>query len=421
MIGANSVNPIQNTSAIATQGTAEVTLQDVGGNEFFASFLYNPDRIGSWIITMTNLGDKTSLPTNDLLGVDKTLPFVSNINVSGDLLIPTITWVLPVTSVPYTRVRVRIATGGNTVFTSNFLPTSTTTYTLTSGVLQPDRNYLLRVILEEGRSGYLVNRSDTRVAYTTRAISSPVGVFRDGHWYLDANGNGAWDKCGTDLCPHFGQAGDLPASGNWDGGTKSYFGVLRSGTGQWIIDLNGNQQWDDCVADGCYSFGAPGDLPVAGDWNGSGFAKIGVFRNGHWYLDANGNGTWDKCGTDLCPKFGQAGDLPVAGNWNGGITAGVGVFRAGTWYLDYNGNGAWDGCQQDGGQDLCLYGSFGQAGDLPAAGDWNGDGKAKVGVFRAGKWYLDYNGNGVWDGCDIDRCYFGNFGQAGDLPVAGKW
>ncbi|NJM13803.1 MAG: hypothetical protein HC889_19875, partial [Synechococcaceae cyanobacterium SM1_2_3] len=42
---------------------------------------------------------------------------------------------------------------------------------------------------------------------------------------------------------------------------------------------------------------------------------------------------------------------------------------------------------------------------------WDGGSKAGVGVFRAGTWYLDYNGNGAWDGCGIDRCYFGSFGQ----------
>ena len=247
---------------------------------------------------------------------------------------------------------------------------------------------------------------------------SAVGVFRDGQWLLDANGNGAWDGCDTEFCfSGFGRAGDLPASGNWDGGGKSYIGVLRSSTGEWFIDRNGNRKWDGCVTDGCYSgFGAPGDLPVAGDWTGSGFSKIGVFRNGQWFLD-NGNGKWDGCGTELCLSFGQSGDLPVAGNWDGGLKAGVGVFRAGTWYLDYNGNGAWDGC----GTDRCYFNSFGQEGDLPAAGDWNGDGKAKVGVFRNGTWYLDYNGNGAWDGCSVDRCYEGSFGQAGDWPVAGKW
>ncbi len=260
------------------------------------------------------------------------------------------------------------------------------------------------------------------------ATGASVGVFRAGTWFLDANANGAWNGCqqdgGQDLCLYssFGQVGDMPAAGNWSGGAKSSIGVLRSGTGEWFIDRNGNHQWDGCAVDGCYvGFGTAGDLPVAGDWNGTGFAKIGVFRNGQWFLDANGSGAWDGCGTDLCLNFGQLGDWPVAGNWDGGLKTGVGVFRAGTWYLDYNGNGVWDGCQQDGGQDLCLYGSFGQAGDLPVAGDWNGDGKAKVGVFRNGTWYLDYNGNGKWDGCVVDRCYEGSFGIKGDLPVAGRW
>ena len=88
-----------------------------------------------------------------------------------------------------------------------------------------------------------------------------------------------------DLClfGSFGATGALPAAGNWNGGAKSSIGLLRSGTGEWFIDRNGNHQWDGCGTDGCYSgFGAPGDLPVAGDWNGTGFAKIGVFRNGQW-------------------------------------------------------------------------------------------------------------------------------------------
>jgi hypothetical protein len=60
------------------------------------------------------------------------------------------------------------------------------------------------------------------------------------------------------------------------------------------------------------------------------------------------------------------------------------------------------------------------AGDLPVAGDWNGTGTAKLGVFRNGTWFLDYNGNAAWDGCGVDGCIFG-WGMAGDLPVAGRW
>jgi hypothetical protein len=32
---------------------------------------------------------------------------------------------------------------------------------------------------------------------------------------------------------------------------------------------------------------------------------------------------------------------------------------------------------------------------------------------------LDVNGNGVFDGCNVDTCL--TFGQAGDIPVVGKW
>jgi hypothetical protein len=45
----------------------------------------------------------------------------------------------------------------------------------------------------------------------------------------------------------------------------------------------------------------------------------------------------------------------------------------------------------------------------------------RIGVFRpsAHLFYLDYNGNGVWNGAGVDRSY--NFGITGDKPVTGKW
>ncbi|HRD50823.1 MAG: Ig-like domain repeat protein [Candidatus Competibacter sp.] len=253
-----------------------------------------------------------------------------------------------------------------------------------------------------------------------------LGVLRHGQWYLDRNGNQAWDECGADSCHSFGQTGDRPMAGHWDGGSRSLIGVFRPDTAQGFLDRNGNGQWDGCVADSCYLFGQIGDLPVAGDWIGGGFAQIGVFRNGQWFLDANGNGTWDQCGADLCSSFGQLGDLPVVGDWNGDGKADVGVFRAGNWYIDANGNGAWDDC----GIDRCILkdasqpsAGFGQHGDLPVIGDWTGDGVVKMGVFRAesGSWHFDANGNGAWDGCEIDRCHFASFGQREDLPIVGRW
>jgi hypothetical protein len=64
---------------------------------------------------------------------------------------------------------------------------------------------------------------------------------------------------------------------------------------------------------------------------------------------------------------------------------------------------------------------FGLTDDLPVSGDWNNDGKSEIGVFRPSTrtFYLDYNGDGMWNGASIDRSY--TFGLSEDIPVAGMW
>jgi hypothetical protein len=245
-----------------------------------------------------------------------------------------------------------------------------------------------------------------------------IGVFRPSsrQWFLDLNGNGRWDGCTTDDClGPFGLVNDLAVAGDWDGTGMTKIGVFRSGN--WYLDFNGSGHWEGSAGgDRVFSFGLSNDRPVVGDWTGGGDTKIGVFRpsTAQWYVDRNGNGRWDGCSVDGClGPFGLGTDLPVAGDWNGTGIAQIGVFRNGSWYLDLNGNGKWDGC----GVDRCY--SFGLSSDRPVVGDWNGSGTTKVGVYRNGSWYLDLNGNGKWDGCGVDRCY--SFGLVGDLPVSGAW
>lgn len=99
-----------------------------------------------------------------------------------------------------------------------------------------------------------------------------IGVFHDGRWILDEDGDGRW----TDRDPmfQFGQPGDLPVVGDFNGDGVDEIGVYRDGT--WIIDMNGNRQID--AHDRVFQFGGPGDIPVVGDWDGDGLDDAGVYR-----------------------------------------------------------------------------------------------------------------------------------------------
>ncbi len=204
---------------------------------------------------------------------------------------------------------------------------------------------------------------------------SQLGMFLTdtAQWRLDKNANETWDGCKVDRClGPFGQRTDLPVTGKWSAKGNDRIGVFRPGNGRWHLDLIGNGKWDTCDWDRCAYLNVyqAGDLPVTGDWDGNGTTRVGLFRpaTGEWFLDYNANHSWDGCSKDRClTAFGTAADLPVSGDWNGTGTSEIGVFRpsTGEWFLDLNGNGQWDGC----GIDVCVT-SFGQAGDFPVVGRW---------------------------------------------------
>jgi hypothetical protein len=171
--------------------------------------------------------------------------------------------------------------------------------------------------------------------------------------------------------------------------------------------------------------GTNGVVTMAASKAGTGTSialQIGIFRpeTGEWFLDRNGNGQWDGCAVDICiASFGQPGDLPAIGNWSGSASSNIGTFDSitGRWQLDRNGNGQWDGCAVD----TCIN-SFGQPGDLPVTRKVSGVNGAVVGVFRPRQevWHFDINGNQAFNGCSIDECANG-FGTLGDIAVVGDW
>jgi len=256
---------------------------------------------------------------------------------------------------------------------------------------------------------------------TGTAIPDKIGVFRNSThlFYIDYNGNGVWNGAGIDKQYDFGISGDIPVTGDWNADGRTEIGVFRPSTHLFYLDYNGNGVWNGAIVDRQYNFGISGDIPITGDWDNDGKYEIGVFRNSThlFYLDYNGNGAWNGGSVDKQYSFGITGDIPVTGDWNSDGKTEIGVFRPSThlFYLDNNGNGVWNGAVTD------RQYNFGISGDIPVTGDWNADGGTEIGVFRNSThlFYLDYNGNGAWNGASVDRQY--NFGIIGDKPITGKW
>ena len=249
--------------------------------------------------------------------------------------------------------------------------------------------------------------------------TSRIGVFQSGQWVLDGNANFQWDGAPPDKYFSFtAGAGDIAIAGDWNGDGRTKAGVYHNGF--WLLDYNGNGQWDGTAGgDRFIALGGngAGEIPVVGDWNGDGRTKVGFYYHGFWVLDYNGNGQWDgqSGGDRFIALGGSSGFVPVLGDWNGDGRTKVGYFNNGVWALDYNGNGVWDGTA--GGDKF--YNFSAGAGDIPVVGDWTGSHTTKIGVYHQGFWLLDLNGNGVWDGTTTDK--FAAFGSNGYTPVVGDW
>jgi hypothetical protein len=74
------------------------------------------------------------------------------------------------------------------------------------------------------------------------------------------------------------------------------------------------------------TYGNPNDVPITGDWDGSGKTQIGVYRpsNATFYLgDVNGISV-------TAITFGDSGDVPITGDWNGTGKTQIGVYRPST-------------------------------------------------------------------------------------------
>ncbi len=118
----------------------------------------------------------------------------------------------------------------------------------------------------------------------------------------------------SDLIDHvfrYGSGGDKAVAGDWNGDGISNIGVFRDGT--WFLDVDGDGRWS--FNDVTIELGREDDLPVVGDFNGDGIDDLGVYRRGTWYLDTNGDRRLDA--HDEVFQLGGPNDAPAAGDFNG--------------------------------------------------------------------------------------------------------
>ncbi len=161
-----------------------------------------------------------------------------------------------------------------------------------------------------------------------------------------------------------------------------------------------------------FFYGNPGDLPFMGDWDCDGVDGPGLFRPSDAYVylrNENSAGI-----ADVRFFFGNPGDVPLSGDFDGDGCDSLSLYRPATQEIFIiNELG-----ENDGGLGAAAYSFiFGDPGDTPVVGDWDGDGVDEVGLHREATglfYWRETLSTGNADGEII-------FGDPGDLFVAGDW
>jgi hypothetical protein len=191
---------------------------------------------------------------------------------------------------------------------------------------------------------------------------------------------------------YYGNPGDHAFSGDWDGDGVETLGLYRRSDG-FVYLRNSNTQGN---ADITFFFGNPGDIPVAGDFDGDGFDTVSIYRPSQqrfYIINALGTNGGGLGAAEFHFSFGNPGDVPVAGDFDGDGVDGVAVHRPSNGQVYVNNSLA--GAVAD------LVFTFGNPGDRMVAGDWNGDGVDTVAIYRPGHGVLyikNSNSSGFADG-----------------------
>jgi len=264
-------------------------------------------------------------------------------------------------------------------------------------------------VADRSGSAYLFVRSGTtwtlQAKLTALAPSGAdtVGLVdpSQGIWYLR-------NSVGVVTSFFYGNPGDLPIAGDWDGDGIATPGLFRQSDGFFYARNSNTQGPADAE---CFA-GNPSDIPIAGDWDGDGDDNLGIYRPSEqvFYLFTSTCTGSPMGAAQISFLFGNPGDKPVAGDWDGDGVDEIGLHRESTG-LFY-----WRNTLDTGIADGTIF--FGDPGDRFVSGDWGiVDGKDTPAVFRPSNTTFFFRHTLTQGNADSQFV----FGQPGWLPVAGDF
>jgi hypothetical protein len=269
-------------------------------------------------------------------------------------------------------------------------------------------------VLKETNTNNIANGFIARILDTHL---DSVGVFRPGSTFLlTQSTTNVVSQQATFTSALSGQRG---VAGDWDGDGADSIGTFSNGS--WTVRNFNFPLFALPPPFGIknITFGAANDLPVVGDWNGDGIDTPGVFRPGTGQFtvtDSTATNPAFSLGVTRV-NFGDAGDLPIAGDWDGDGKDSVAVYRPGTGETFFTNadisNKFAPIVTLSPGIDFVAF--LGVAEDLPFAGDWNGDGVDSLGLWRPSTTEMILSDDNVGL-----RAVF-PFGLGTDQPIAGDW